>query len=194
MRYGLSWLHHKRSTLRGHHRMMIHPPLALALEALDALLDCLRVGPAARTVLEERRFPAFDGGCLALNVPPGWREEIFLEAGASTVILRASSRRPAVVRLRLVALTPQQSIDFSIEDMRRDVAESARVAGANAIEVFAGRHGGGFHFSPGSGRGGLVQGQFLARPVIAHFSIEGGQRRALLDLVRSARACATVEG
>jgi hypothetical protein len=172
--------------------MLSVPRLQALIEAFDALETSLSfpARPASlRAAVEERRFPAFDGGCLALHVPRAWREEIVLEPSRSSVVFRAASGRPAAVMLSFVPLTPQQSMDFSIEDMRRDVEQAAKAAGAAAIEVFAGRFGGGFYFCAPSGAAGhRIVGRFLARPVVVDFTIEGRLRRTALEMVRSSRA------
>jgi hypothetical protein len=164
--------------------------LQLAAETMAKTLDALRGRGPMRLRVEERLFPAFDGGCLGLKVPAIWREELVLEDGLTTLLFRADahgpSERPAVVTLSLRPLTPQACLDFSIEQMRCDVEEAARAEGGGPLEVFAGRYGGGFYFESGN----EVQGRFLARPVVVSFLIEGSLRRAALELVRSARAIA----
>jgi hypothetical protein len=176
--------------------MLSVPRLQTLIEAFDSIeaaLASFRPRPPARAALEERRFPAFDGGCLALRVPQGWREEIVLEPAGSSVVFRAAAGRPAAVTLSFVPLTPQQSLDFSIEDMRREVESAGRAAGAAAIEVFAGSFGGGFYFcAPSGGAGQRIAGRFLARPVVVYFTIEGRLRRTALEMLRGARALPTL--
>lgn len=167
--------------------MLSQATLQQALQALDAAL-----GPLRRTTLfagvapEERQFPAFEGGRLVLRVPHGWHEEFEFDGAGCTLLLRPRSRRPALMRLTMKALTPLESSEFSIEAMRRDVEQSARDAGADAIHVFAGGFGGGFYFR--ALQGARLVGQFLARPVVIDFSLAGAERHRALEMVRSARA------
>jgi hypothetical protein len=167
--------------------MLSQVSLQQALQALDAALVPLRrSGLLARAPFEERQFPALEGGRLVLHVPHGWREEFEFDGAGCTLVLRPRSRRPALMRLAMKALTPLESSEFSIEGMRRDVEQSARDAGAAAIHVFAGAFGGGFYFR--ALQGARLAGQFLARPVVIDFSLAGAERHRALEMVRSARA------
>jgi hypothetical protein len=161
--------------------------------ALDLLLEHLNTAPVLAPASEERAFPVYDGGCLRLAVPPRWHEEFEIDGERCTLVFRMTDRSPLVLRMETTVLTVQQSLDFSVEDMRNEVEAAARAANAGGIEVFAGRNGGGFHFSniePLSGRR-LVHGRFLTRPLLLDFRIDarsGGAARLALELVRSARA------
>jgi hypothetical protein len=172
--------------------------ISLARLPFASLLELLSASPALRALAEERTFPVYDGGCLRLSVPPLWQEEFHIAAQRCSMVFRTGSRSSALLRVETTALSVQESLVFSIEEMRREVEAAARAASAESIEVFSGRHGGGFHFTtiePGTARR-LIQGRFLARPVLLDFRIDasgrfGGVARAALELVRSARASAT---
>jgi hypothetical protein len=184
---------HTAAGIMGEPRSTTMATLARFTPALDLLLEHINNTPVLAPSSEERSFPVYDGGCLRLAVPPRWHEEFEIGGERCSLVFRTADRSPLVLRIDTTVLTVQQSLGFSVEDMRNEVHAAARAANAGGIEVFAGRHGGGFHFSniePVSGRR-LVHGRFLARPLLLDFRIDarsGGAARNALELVRSARA------
>ena len=171
--------------------------LAEMYSSMNGLLDWLRGTRPLGAAAEERAFPVYDGGFLRLSVPPRWNEEFHIAGERCSLVFRAAARAAVALRIETSALSVQESLSYSVEDMRKEVEVAARAASASSIEVFAGRHGGGFHFSSMEAGSGwrLLQGRFLARPVLLDFRMawtgrSGWLARAALELVRTARASA----
>ena len=162
--------------------------------AIELLLDRLSAAPARNAAGGERAFPVYDSGCLLLAVPVQWHEEFEIDGTRCSLVFR-EPQGAVTLRMETSVLSVQESLAFSVEDMRNEVQVAARAACAPGIQVFAGRHGGGFHFAtvePATGRR-VMQGRFLARPLLFDFKIDAGSAgaaRLALELVRGARAAA----
>src|SRR4051794_27993327 len=101
---------------------MDEPMTSLRLTpSLAALLELLRAAPTLRAPAEQRSFPVYDGGSLRLAVPPSWHEELRLAGERSSLLFRRPGRRSVALRIETSALSLQQSLAYSVEDLRAEV-------------------------------------------------------------------------
>src|SRR4051812_12692655 len=95
--------------------------LARLTPALDLLLGHLSASPGLRPASEQRAFPVYDGGLLRLAVPPRWHEEFHIDGPRCWMTFGTDEGAPVALHIETSALTVQQSLDFSVEDMRNEV-------------------------------------------------------------------------